>query len=102
MRNGDNPMSLLGVVMRNIQGSLSQKLPQGMRSQHLRLGTKTKQGAYQPIVLPWRTAKTQQSSLLAMWLNGFTQVAIALHHQYPARCELNAYFCMRRMSVRKL
>src|SRR6266699_882528 len=60
-------MSLLGIVMRNIQSSLSQQLPQGIRSQHLCLGTKTEQCAYQPIVLPWRAAKTQQSSLLAMF-----------------------------------
>src|SRR6266704_912794 len=95
-------MSLLGIVMRNIQGSLSQQLPQGIRSQHLCLGTKTEQRAYQPIVLPWRAAKTQQSSLLAMWLNGFTQVAVALHHQHPTCCKLDAYFYMRRMPVGKL
>ncbi len=95
-------MSLFCIVMRNIQSSLSQQLLQGIRSQHLRLGTKTEQCAYQPIVLHWRAAKTQQPSLLAMWLNGFTQVAVALHHQHPARCKLDAYFFMRRMPVRKL
>src|SRR6266700_1198736 len=54
------------------------------------------------IVLPWRTAKTQQPSLLAAWLNSVTQVAVALHHQHPTCCKLDAYFYMRRMPVRKL
>src|SRR5215469_1110912 len=95
-------MSPFSVAVGNIHGSLSQQLPQGIRSQHLCLGTKTEQCAYQPIVLPGRTAKTQQPSLLAMWLNGVTQVTITLHHQHPARCELDAYFCMRWVPERKL
>src|SRR6266699_874808 len=101
-RNDDIPMSLLGVTIGNILGSLLHKVPQGVRSQDLGIGAKAEQGAYQPVVLRRRAAKAEQSSLLTKRLNSVAEVRITLHDQDSTRREPDTYFWVRKMLVGKL
>src|SRR2546425_10200414 len=94
-------MSLLDVAVGNILGGLSHKVTKRVRSQDLGVRAKAEQGAYQPVVLCRRAAKTEQSSLLAKRLNRVAQVGITLHEQDPTRCELDAYFWVRGVPVGK-
>src|SRR5258708_20084667 len=101
-RNDDIPMSLLGVAIGNILGSLLHKVPQGVRSQDLGIGAKAEQGAYQPVVLRRRAAKAEQSSLLTKRLNGGGEGGIRVDDQDSTRREPDTYFWVRKMLVGKL
>ena len=88
-------MSLLGVTFGNVLGSLAHQVAQFVRGQNLGIRSKTEQGAYQPVILRRRAAKTQQSSLCTFRLNRVAQVGITLHDQDASRRKPDAYFLVR-------
>ena len=94
-------MSLLGVTFGNVLGSLAHQVAQFVRGQNLGIRSKTEQGAYQPVILRRRAAKTQQSSLCTFRLNRVAQVGITLHDQDASRRKPDAYFLVRGMFIRK-
>src|SRR5487761_1224457 len=99
--NGDRCMSLFGVTASNCLGCLVNALPQRIWSQYLGVVLKAQHRMHQPVISGGRAAKTEQTSVFPVGLNGVAKMWIAFHHQYPAGAEQDAHFWIRRMVKRK-
>ena len=97
--NSDRCMSLLRVTESNCLSRVVNALPQAIWSQHFSIVLETQDSMHKPVVLGWRAAKTEQSSIFSMRLNDVAEVRVAFQRQYPACREQDAHFRVREMSI---